>query len=140
VTPLPHVAAARPTAQQTFTDTCTISRVPEPDDSWDPDDGLPDDVPVAFWTGPCSLSAPPRGTGVRSDAHADDRILLSEVLRVPFPEDCPAGPVVHPGDLVVVASQPDRTLVVLTEARRTNTVLRRIRVVDQDQVQGVPAP
>ncbi len=140
MTPLPHVAAARPTAQQTYTDQCTISRVPGVDDSWDPDDGLPDDDPVEVWTGPCSLSAPARGTGVRSDAHADDRILLSEVLRVPFPDDCPAGPVVQPGDLVIIASAPGRVLVVLTEGRRTNTVIRRIRVVDQDQVQGVPAP
>jgi hypothetical protein len=136
---LDHVNAARPTAYQTFTDTATISRVPGVPDDWDPDDGLPDEEPALLWTGPASLSAPTRGSGVRSDAFADDRIMLSEVLRVPSPAGCPSGPPpLAPGDLVIVASQPGRPLVVMYEVGRSNSVLRRVRVVDATQVRGVP--
>jgi hypothetical protein len=136
---LDHIANARPTAHQTFTDTATITRVPGVPDDWDPDDGLPDEEPAPLWSGPASLSAPTRGSGVRSDFAADDRIMLSEVLRVPGEEGCPSGPPpLAPGDLVTVASQPGRPLVVMYEVGRSNSVLRRVRVVDATQVRGVP--
>lgn len=137
---LPHLAAARPTAAQTFTSRVVLATVGA--DTWDDDtDRLAEGEPAEVWTGPGSLGQPrSAGSTDAGGARGTDEDIATRTLRLPATAPVAVGHRAYVTDTCAPAPALDEAncYVVTRVETRSNSVIQRCRVVSLYDHRGVP--